>query len=319
MVEHHPSPRLVVESWDPSYSAPLAPDEALAPSEGDVSCDVEGGEWTPRRGEDDGIERVCFVDGVRRIDARLAIPRGGAMPIPGIAGSHAVGAVVWDRVLRRSEVAHVRTRRLAVFASGEAVVVPGVAPVAFDVESEPSDDPDRLVARFHGSMRRAEADLIAELADGGSFVIGDGPVNDTRRRSVVGYVKTHRVAYLPAERSGIIAELEPGWRTPLFVLGARGTFSRWSWYQRLPVPEVRHAWSGIVRCEAPGSLPIVEAALLADRTAALLPFVAAPAHTDPRAPQNLVPIGALERHLRHALGDQRLVYRALLEAVEGAA
>ena len=314
-----PSPRLVVESWDPSYGAPLAPDEALAPSEGQVDCDAEPGPWEPRPGEDDGVAQVCFVDGVRRIDARLAIPRADGMPIPGIAGSHAVGAVVWDRLGRRSEVDHIRTRRLAVFSSGAEAEVPGEPPVSFDVESEPSDDPDRLVARFHGSMRRAEAELIAELADHGAFVIGDGPVNDTRRREVVGYVKTHRVAYLPPERAGIVGQLAPGLRTPLFVLGAGGTFARWSWYQRLPLPEVRHAWSGVVRCEAPGSLPLVDAARLADRTAALLPLVAAPVHTDPRAPQNLVPIGALERRLRHALGDQRLVYRALLHAVEGAA
>lgn len=311
--------RLVVETWDPSYAAPLAPDESLAPSEGDVDCDVEPGPWEPRQGEDDGVERVCFVDGVRRIDARLAIAGGPGMPVPGIAGSHAVGAVIWDRIARRSHIDHVRTRRLAVFSSGMEALVPGVPPVAFDVESEPSDDPDRLIARFHGSMRRAEAELIGDLADDGMFVVGDGPVNDTRRREVVGYVKTHRVAYLPPDRAEIVARLEPGLRTPLFVLGAGGTFARWSWYQRLPLPQARHAWSGVVRCEAPGSLPIADAMRLADRSAALLPLVAAPVHTDPRAPQNLVPIGALERHLRHALGDQRLVYRALLHAVEGAA
>jgi hypothetical protein len=39
--------------------------------------------------------------------------------------------------------------------------------------------------------------------------------------------------------------------------------------------------------------------------------VASEAHLDPRAPQNLVPIAALERHLRHRMGDQGLVYRAL--------
>ena len=32
---------------------------------------------------------------------------------------------------------------------------------------------------------------------------------------------------------------------------------------------------------------------------------------DPRAPQNLVPIGALEQHLRRGLGDARLIHRRL--------
>ena len=42
---------------------------------------------------------------------------------------------------------------------------------------------------------------------------------------------------------------------------------------------------------------------IADRTAALLPVVGSEPHIDPRAPQNLVPIGALERELRHRMGD----------------
>jgi hypothetical protein len=37
-------------------------------------------------------------------------------------------------------------------------------------------------------------------------------------------------------------------------------------------------------------------------------------HKDPRAPQNLVPIGGLERELRHRLGDQQVLYRALRAA-----
>ena len=43
------------------------------------------------------------------------------------------------------------------------------------------------------------------------------------------------------------------------------------------------------------------------------------AHKDPCAPQNLVHIGGLERQLRHRLGDQQLLYRALREAARRAA
>jgi hypothetical protein len=54
---------------------------------------------------------------------------------------------------------------------------------------------------------------------------------------------------------------------------------------------------------------------MADRTAAVLPLVASQEHLDPRAPQNLVPIAALERELRHLMGDRGLVYRAIRSAV----
>jgi hypothetical protein len=79
-----------------------------------------------------------------------------------------------------------------------------------------------------------------------------------------------------------------------------------------------HTWSGLVRCEASAHLPLDTVRTIADRAAALLPLVASQAHLDPRAPQNLVPIGALERDLRHRMGDPGLVYRALRAAVAGA-
>ncbi len=76
-----------------------------------------------------------------------------------------------------------------------------------------------------------------------------------------------------------------------------------------------HSWTGIVRCEASGKLPKDDVRAIADRTAALLPLVGSEPHIDPRAPQNLVPIAALERELRHRMGDPGLVYRALRDAV----
>jgi hypothetical protein len=57
--------------------------------------------------------------------------------------------------------------------------------------------------------------------------------------------------------------------------------------------------------------------VLANRTAALLPRFRSEPHIDPRAPQNLVPIGALERQLRARLGDRDLIYRALRAATMG--
>jgi hypothetical protein len=65
------------------------------------------------------------------------------------------------------------------------------------------------------------------------------------------------------------------------------------------------------RLEASGDLRAAEAIALAGRTAATLPTYASVPHKDPRAPQNLFPIGGLERELRHRLGDAALVQRAL--------
>ncbi|MPZ71540.1 MAG: hypothetical protein GEU71_18780, partial [Actinobacteria bacterium] len=59
---------------------------------------------------------------------------------------------------------------------------------------------------------------------------------------------------------------------------------------------------------------VPEAVHVADLTAATLPRFASHPHKDSRAPENLYPIGGLERALRHRLGDAELMLRALRRA-----
>jgi hypothetical protein len=105
--------------------------------------------------------------------------------------------------------------------------------------------------------------------------------------------------------------LQEGERTPLFRIEGRAP--RTSWYARLPGP-LAHPWSGVVRLEVAGAMPADEAAARADVLTALLPRFASEPHKDGRAPQNLYPIGGLEKHLRHRLGDREIVIRALRTA-----
>ncbi len=79
--------------------------------------------------------------------------------------------------------------------------------------------------------------------------------------------------------------------------------------------ELRRPWhdhAGLVRCEVRASLGLDVAVSLADRVSGLLPSFAGRA-SDPRAPQNLAPVGGLETWLRHRMGDARMVRRVLLE------
>ena len=92
--------RVVVEAWDPSYGSPVE-GEAMAESTAEVNLGVEvdPGEWAPRR-PPPGVEPpavVVFVDGVRRVDARVWVradddPNGVAAE-PGLCASWAAGAV----------------------------------------------------------------------------------------------------------------------------------------------------------------------------------------------------------------------------------
>lgn len=308
--------RIHVEPWDPGYGSPLGTDDAMAPAEGSVDEIVEVTDWTPRDGRDDGIPTITFVDGVRRVDARLTVDDPVAGPVSGLCGTYAVGAVTWDRTLHSAEITHEHVERLAVLSGDRAEVFPDVdLQPSYGTLSTTDPDPSAPLRILHTEMRKAEGSLSTRLAADG-FVVADGPLSELVPLPVVGYVKTHRVTYLSPERGAVIGRLAPGQRTPLFTLGG---YARYSWYVRLSQVTDGHSWSAVVRCEAANSLPLADVRVIADRTAALLPIVASQPHVDPRAPQNLVPIAGLERTLRHRMGDPALVWRRLREAVHGAA
>ena len=161
-------------------------------------------------------------------------------------------------------------------------------------------------------MARREVEMAEEarvLAPDAALVLLDGPVtNRTHIPRAVGVIKTHATAYLPPPLHGLVGELPERARTPVFTIGGRG--SRHSWYLRLPGGS-GSPWSGVVRCECSADLTPADAVGLADRVAATVPRYASEAHKDPRAPQNLYPVGGLERELRRRLGDSDLLYRAL--------
>jgi len=306
---------LFVEAWAPEYGNPFEADVDLAdPDKIDDTVEIEGvGEPIP--GVDDGVATVAFVDGVRRVDARLTIdePTG---PIPGICGTYAVGAACWHRQVPRTDIERVRVERLAVFGHGAVAPVPVAGPqISYRSESVSGTDPEELVQRFHGAMRRAEAVLSETLAQEGCFVVADGPINDLSATEKVGFIKTHRAPYLSAERIPVVASLRRGQRTPLFLIGRDGAFPRYSWYQRLADLPGGHSWTGVVRAEVSSHLDLATARRIADRTTAVLPLVASEPQVEPRAPQNLVPIAALERRLRRHMGDPLLINRALRSAV----
>lgn len=306
--------RLHVEGWAPEYGAPLdISEERIAKSPIDPS--VETTDWSPIPGDaSQAPDVLAFVDGVRRIDARLTLDDPIEGPVPGIVGTFGVGATLWDRSIPRSTFSDLTIERVAVMAKGVAVEFGTLGGLPVSAESVAGDDPSDLISHFHGRMRAAETRVSSKLAAQGTLVIADGPINELRAQPIVGFIKTHRVTYLAPEHQPVIGRLRAGRRTPLFLIAAE-QFARYSWYLRLADLPDGHSWTGVVRCEAPTALGLDHVVELADWTAGLLPLVASEGHIDPRAPQNLVPIGALERELRRRLGDQALVYRGLRAAV----
>lgn len=310
--------RIHVEGWAPEYGSPMQADETLGDEDRvDESVEVADA-WEPIPGVDDGVGAVAFVDGVRRIDARLTLEEGEGLPVAGICGTYAVGSVHWDRTVPASSVTHARVDRVAIFGSGRGAPMPSLGPeLSYRSESIADADPAGLIQSLHGQMRKAEATLSEALAREGHFVVADGPINDLSATEKVGFVKTHRRPYLSDRRIGVVGGLRAGERTPMFLIGAGGAYPRYSWYFRLADIDHGHAWTGVARAEVSSHLDLATARRMADRVTAVLPLVSSEPHLDPRAPQNLVPIAALERELRRLMGDPGIVYRALRAATLG--
>jgi hypothetical protein len=330
--------RFTVDPWDPAYGM-AAGDEvdggALAASTAELGLDLElpADRWRP---VDPGPaprppRTVLFLDGVRRIDARIWVHGhgtgshpDGSQPAPGIAASIAAGLVSCDGAAAGSGTAGGSgTARVAEVSveRGLFTAAPDAADIAarharYPVRMAEGPGPDQLSLALQQRLGAAEVQLAlafrARHPDADDLLVVDGPLRGrTHLDRTVGYIKTHHASYLPPEQSAVVGALGPGQRTPVFSMGT--SWRRHSWYLRLPgTPGV--PWSGVVRLECSPELPPAAAIGLADLTARLLPPLASAPHKDPRAPQNLVPIGGLERELRRRLGDQQLLYRALRSA-----
>ena len=301
--------------WDVDYGAeaPLQSIDPLAAEEVHLDVETPSADWTPVQPALAATpSRLIFVDGVRRLEARLMIRRGNKVCHGGF-GTYAVGSVVVSGGVAHHDQAIVD--RLVVIGSGESMTDP-VAPLhgfPYRPISTVAPEPDGPLQAIHDEMRMAEERLARTLSDrADTLVIADGPLTfeDPVRGSVVGYIKRLFKLYVPDRHLGLLAQLTPGARTPLFGLRATRRFARYAWFARLAAPQVADSeLSGIVRLEVSESVGLERARTIADLTTRLLPRFAPGRSRDPRSPQNLLPIGALEALLRRRMGDARLIRR----------
>jgi hypothetical protein len=351
-----PAPmRWRVESWDPGYGASTEDQAELGSSTAQVTTDLELPEarWRPLDPDPAaaGWTAVLFVDGVRRIDAMAWIsePPGGAEGPDGAEGgngtaaslalcaSYAAGVVCCRPGAAHLLAAEVRRGLFSTAEHATDVVTPAGSyrRVHTPARRDPASDLSLAVQRALGEVEAAvsararsgagqagstgqatSADQAtsAGQADGEDLLVVDGPLRGRQHLPrALGFIKTHRTEYLPAPLHRVVGALAPGQRTPVFGLGT--SWHRHSWYLKLPGSPA--PWAGVVRVECPAELPLAQVVELAERSAPMLCRYASTEYKDARAPQNLYPIGGLERELRRRLGDQKLLYRAIRRASAG--
>lgn len=325
-----PGMRFAVDTWDPGFGS-STDDLDFDTSSARVTLDVElpADQWAPIPPSEaqDLPDAIIFVDGVRRVEAQLWLDdrdADGAMKgvLPAICASYAAGAVCC--CAGSAHVVQALSRRGVFTTAAHAVSVDTTAGM-YELHHT-SADPNRSSAQVLSQAlqgRLAQFEVIAATEarrsrDGScastdnDLLVIDGPLRE--RGSLpraLGYIKTHQSTYLPPELNTLVSLLGAGERTPVFRIGSR--WDSHTWYLRLPARS-GSPWAGIVRVEASADLPSTSVIELANMSQAVLPEYASEEYKDNRAPQNLYPIAGLERHLKHQMGDQRLLIRALRTA-----
>lgn len=306
--------RFSVDPWDATYGTSL--DTELGQSAVPVEVDVErpGSRWAPldppRRLAPPGT--VLFVDGVRRVDAQVWVDAGDSTATPALCASFAAGVVCCCR----ADGAHLLTAevRRGLFTTAEgADIATGAGTYRVTRTAErPDVAPMQVLSlALQRELAGAELDVAAAARpDPDDLLVVDGPLPRHLPRAV-GFVKSHRNTYLPAELGGIVGALAAGQRTPVFRLGS--SWPRYTWYLRLP-GEPGAPWAGVVRVECGAEQTVEAAVALAELSQVTLVRYASAEYKDARAPQNLYPIAGLERALRRRLGEPAVLYRALRRA-----
>lgn len=308
---------IYVEDWQVEYGRPnlVADDEDT--KEGSAVLWEDDDRLVAHQGRQPEIESLSLacIDGVRRAEALLGLPgNGSGEEARGIAGALAYGSVLIEGdgrpVFHRCQV-----ERLAIWGSSRNQALPDVpGGWRWQVASIDSTEIFAPMRELEKLMTIRERKLARELAERYRITLVDGTLKPLSNLALpmVGYIKTHHRRLLDLARHYEVPNMGVGWRTSLFKLGEE----RFSAYVRIgPQSTLGSPWAGIVRIEMFQSLGEERAKKIADELAGLLPRFAGVAHRDPRAPQNLQPVGALETHLRRLLGVPGLATRAARDSV----
>jgi hypothetical protein len=305
-----------LDPWPAEYESSFQIDEFEQESGAKIDAEVEGVGWRPVEvTEFCKPEEIFFIDGVRRIEARIIVDDKSGKIIRGLFGAIAVGAVrVRDSAATFDEI---RVKRYLVVGSGASADTKtlriGNTKLTFESCSVPEGGPIAPLSGLQNLMRTEEAALAESLAKESTCVFADGPLTyfSGVKQTAIGVIKRLVEPYLSEAQFQLVRLLQAGQRTPLFVI-TKGKYDRYSWYLRVANPRLMdHDVAGVLRLEVRSGLGLEGAIELANISAGCIPTFVGEWFRDPRSPQNLLPIGSLEQELRHRLGDALTIRRAI--------
>lgn len=314
-----------IDPWETDYKGPLQIDQEFDDTQKDVnpSLEVNINKWEPISSDitfSDSLNwgPLTFIDGVRGMILRLTGYFNDQIFYGGF-GSTGVGALTISYKnqieLSNSLQEGSRVQRYCLMCGTddipEELIIKGL-PGNIKCLNILENTQDSSLKELQKIMRNNEASLADSLSHKlNGLMIVDGPLPQgfpEKRLPIIGYIKTFRTLYLPDKLIPILFNLKIRERTPLFTIGE----DKWSWFMRLSKLEESYTpLAGLVRLELSSRYSIEKARVIADRLTGILPELSTSRIKDPRAPQNLIPIHALENYLRHLMGNRLLVRRKL--------
>ncbi len=166
--------KFAVESWDPAYgSAVESLDLDQAAEAVDADIEVEAAKWAPIA-PDASVQvptEVVFVDGVRRIDARVWITHEGVSR-PGVCATVGAGAVRTQpgcaEVIEPTLI-----RGLYADPEGAEAIVTKVG--TYELVACDGASPEAVYLAIHGQMTELERQVSLAVADSALLLV-DGPL-----------------------------------------------------------------------------------------------------------------------------------------------
>jgi hypothetical protein len=286
----------------------------------DIAYDVESASWTALSPSVDASPPLAFVDGVQNLEIGVIEDEPGQPPVGGIMASYAAGAMC---IGADPPLQHALVERALIMGNGHEDrgrrIRVGAQELAYRAVSCPGNDSNAFTQRLNDLRARLEMSVIERLSDSGRTVIVDGRLPPIGPSAVMGLIKTPHI--LPfanyADQFQLLPKLKTGERTPI-LKRRRSAREFYSWFICLCTPRPHEfSLSGVVMLEMDTSNSIASVRRAADFTACALPRFASDPMRDPRAPQNLLPVGELERQLRRRLGDPALIQRAIRRELIG--
>ncbi|MGL4610238.1 MAG: hypothetical protein ACRCYY_11270 [Trueperaceae bacterium] len=324
--------KLRLDPWAAEYNtAYFAEDAPLTiPERIDISVETEVWQAIRPTGANTPWDKLLFIDGGRRIEARVLLELHREQVAFGALGTFAVGAVdCCSRHSRQAEILETVIERICALGGGHTMS-------AFEIETKPSSlgllkykisetkerDAEAVVRHLQEVMLRAEQLLASRLVQQhpNALIICDGPRPLIRdEQNIIGYVKTIHDPRLSREQLALVRGLEEGERSPVYLVHAKdAAHDYFEWFLRLRDPRPwLYSLAGMVRLQAyAGERPeenLQEVINLANWTCLSLTKFASRQHQDPRAPQQLLPTRALESELRRRMGDAGIIRRRITE------